>query len=205
MRRLAFLLAVSATPALTAQTTSTRVMSYGCPDMKTGGHGDRAVLGLSTSSGSLRDTLGILVTGITSNGPAEKAGLEEGDRLASVNGVDLRISAADAGDRETSGLMAHRLIRTLEKIKPGDAVELRVYYNGATRTVKVTAGKASDVFAAEGMLGLNGIGALQLDMSQLDTQLEPAMERLRAPRAIHVQPIPDGMSIETIDNGPHKI
>src|SRR6185437_1738351 len=52
---------------------------------------NRAVLGISTRSTGKRDTLGLLVESITSGSPAEKAGLEEGDRIASVNGVNLKL------------------------------------------------------------------------------------------------------------------
>jgi hypothetical protein len=130
--------------------------------------GNRAVLGLGTTSGSLRDTLGILVTDVTSGGPAEKAGIEEGDRLVSVNGTELRLSSADAGDREMQGLMARRLVRMLEKVKPGDQVDLRVYSDGKLRTVKVTTVKASELFKEDTMfhLGsdwLSAPSAMELD------------------------------------------
>jgi hypothetical protein len=130
--------------------------------------GNRAALGLGTTSGSLRDTLGILVTDVTSGGPAEKAGIEEGDRLVSVNGTELRLSPADAGDREMQGLMSRRLVRMLEKVKPGDQVDLRVYADGKLRTVKVTTVKASELFKEESMLHLDSDwlaapGAIEFD------------------------------------------
>jgi hypothetical protein len=107
--------------------------------------GEGPVIGVETISGSIRDTLGVLVIGVTNNGPADKAGIEEGDRIAEANGVDLRLAAADAGDREMRGLMARRLARAVEKVKVGDAVDLRVWHNGAYRSVKVTTVKASDL------------------------------------------------------------
>lgn len=124
--------------------------------------GNRAVVGLSTTSGSMRDTLGILVTEVTSGGPAEKAGIEEGDRLVSINGTELRVAATDAGDREMEGLMSRRLVRILEKVKPGDAVEMRVYSDGKVRTVKVTTVKASELFKEDGVfhLGANGLRSM---------------------------------------------
>src|SRR5438477_376039 len=61
----------------------------------------RAALGINTSStGTLRDTLGLLVSSIVRGGPAEKAGLEEGNRIASINGVNLRSTKADLEDYE---------------------------------------------------------------------------------------------------------
>jgi S1-C subfamily serine protease len=98
---------------------------------------DRAAIGVTTSSGGMRDTLGLLVQSVTADGPAEKAGIEEGNRLVSINGVSLRLSAADAGEGDMDGIANRRLIRELEKAKPGDEVELRVWAGGQTRTVKV--------------------------------------------------------------------
>jgi hypothetical protein len=130
--------------------------------------GNRAVLGLGTTSGSLRDTLGILVTDVTSGGPAEKAGIEEGDRLVSVNGTELRLSPADAGDREMQGLMARRLVRMLEKVKPGDQVDLRAYSDGKLRTVKVTTAKASELFKEDTMFHLGSDWLSAPSVIQLD-------------------------------------
>jgi serine protease Do len=98
----------------------------------------RAALGINTSmSGTRRDTLGLLITSIMRGGPAEKAGLEEGNRLASINGVNLRANAADIDDYESAGTLSRRLVRELEKVKPGDEVELRVYREGRTQSMRV--------------------------------------------------------------------
>ena len=98
----------------------------------------RAALGINTSmSGTRRDTLGLLITSIVRGGPAEKAGLEEGNRLAAVNGVNLRANAADIEDYESAGTLSRRLVRELEKVKPGDEVELRVYRDGRTQNMRV--------------------------------------------------------------------
>jgi S1-C subfamily serine protease len=52
---------------------------------------DRAVLGVSTTSDGRRDTLGVLVTSVTEGSPADKAGIEEGNRIGAVNGVNLKL------------------------------------------------------------------------------------------------------------------
>jgi predicted metalloprotease with PDZ domain len=101
------------------------------------GDPDRAMIGVSTRSSGKRDTLGLLVETVTADGPAEKAGIEEGDRLVSVNGVNLRLSSADAGEADMEGVANRRLIRELAKAKAGDEVELRVYRDGNTRSVRV--------------------------------------------------------------------
>jgi hypothetical protein len=109
--------------------------------------GPRAVLGVTTgSSGGARDTLGVLITSITPNGPAERAGLEEGNRIQAINNVNLRLSAADADDREMSRLMTRRLTRELNRVKPGDEVELRVYGGGRTRAVRVRTADADSIY-----------------------------------------------------------
>jgi hypothetical protein len=106
----------------------------------------RAALGLELrTTGTRRDTLGVFVESVTPKGPAETAGIIEGDRIASINGVDLRTSAADTEDSYANGLAAHRLTREVQKLSPGSRVNLRVYSGGRLRDVQVTAGKASDV------------------------------------------------------------
>jgi serine protease Do len=118
---------------------------------------DRAVLGLNvTTSGSRRDTLGALVTAVATDGPAEKAGIVEGDRIASINGVDLRTASEDAGDRWASGVKLNRFYREMRKVKAGQPVELRVVTGGQARTVRVTAGKAGDVYKDQDRYGFFG-------------------------------------------------
>ena len=107
---------------------------------------DRPVLGLSVSStGSKRDTLGVFVAAVAEDGPAEKAGVVEGDRIASINGVDLRTAREDAGDGWTSSNRVQRLERELQKVKAGAAVDLVVNSGGRSRTVKVTVMRAGDL------------------------------------------------------------
>lgn len=105
--------------------------------LRLGGDPDRAVLGVSTGSSGDRDTLGLLITSVTPGSPAEKAGLEEGNRIASINGVNLRVAAVDAGESDMRGLTTRRLTREMAKVKAGDEVELRVWASGAYRNVKV--------------------------------------------------------------------
>ena len=108
----------------------------------------RAALGLgTTTTGTLRDTLGLMITSITKGSPAEKAGLEEGNRLAAINGVSLRVNAADVEDGEMSGAFTRRLVRELAKSRPGDEVALTVYRDGRMQTIKVKAADSSVLFA----------------------------------------------------------
>lgn len=112
----------------------------------TTGDPNRAMIGISTSTGSARDTLGILIGSVVPGSPAERAGLEEGNRLAAINGVSLRLAAVDVGDWDMANAMSRRLTREIGKVKAGDEVELRVYGNGQTRTVKVTTITADSLY-----------------------------------------------------------
>ncbi|MGH7485115.1 MAG: PDZ domain-containing protein [Gemmatimonadaceae bacterium] len=106
----------------------------------------RAALGLELrTTGTRRDTLGVFVEAVTAKGPAEAAGIAEGDRIAAINGVDLRTAAADIDDAYSNGLASHRLSREVQKLTPGTRVTLRIYSDGRFRDVQVIAGKATDV------------------------------------------------------------
>jgi hypothetical protein len=119
----------------------------------------RPALGLGLQpSGSVRDTLGLFVGSVTEGGPAEKAGLVEGDRIAAINGVDVRVPRDDVEDGMAGGARASRFTRELRKAKPGDEVRLRVWTEGRYRDVSVKVGRASDVFPdqQDGVLRLDG-------------------------------------------------
>jgi len=114
---------------------------------RAGDDGPRAALGLSIGgSGSARDTLGLLVSSVTPNGPAERAGIQEGDRISSINGVSLRLDPADAGDVEVGNSMSRRLTRELSRIQPGDEVDLRVFADGRTRSIRVRTADSDSLY-----------------------------------------------------------
>lgn len=137
MRRafLSTVLLAAATTAVPAQRTpapSARAFTFSNLDDR-----DRAMLGVSTESDGKRDTLGVLVVSVTAGGPAEKAGIEEGNRIGSINGVNLKLSRSDAGESDMAGVMSNRLSREMRKLKPGDEARLEVWGNGRYRTVNV--------------------------------------------------------------------
>jgi len=125
----------------------------------------RPVLGLELRpTGSKRDTLGVFVESVIPKGPAENAGIVEGDRIAAINGVDLRVNSADVDDPYTNGLAAHRLNREVQKLTPGSRVTLRVYSAGRIRDVPVTVGRASDFPREAGFqIRIGGPGMMQFD------------------------------------------
>jgi hypothetical protein len=105
-------------------------------------------IGVLLGENSLRDTLGVLVNSAVEGGPAAKAGIREGDRIQSIGGVNLRMTRDDAGDEALSGMMARRLVRELDKLEPGDDVELRVYSAGESRTVSIKTVAARELATA---------------------------------------------------------
>jgi hypothetical protein len=213
--------AASATATLNAQVTPAKPDSsctnypdgrVECRVFRGGGRGDsalrnrifyrvdsamakRAALGLELrTTGTKRDTLGVFVEAVTPKGPAETAGIIEGDRIASINGVDLRTSSGDTDDEYTNGLAAHRLSREVQKLTPGSRVNLRVYSGGRIRDVQVTAGKASDLMrlgnrfnymmpGMDGMMEFNGPEGIMFapDMQRMREHLEPLMKERMEP------------------------
>lgn len=98
----------------------------------------RVLLGIEVSmSGTNRDTLGVLVSTIVSGSPADRAGLQERERIAEVNGMSLRVSREDVGSSDAQELVYRRLTRELEALRPGDAVSMRVYSGARARTVTI--------------------------------------------------------------------
>ncbi len=137
MRLIALSPALLAASALAAQNPARARVEAGPYRLSLTGQ-PQAVIGITTSSAaSSRDTLGVLVTSIRTGSPADKAGLEEGNRIASINGVNLKLNPADVGDDDMAGVMTRRLTREIDKLKPGDEVDLHVYTSGQTKPVKV--------------------------------------------------------------------
>jgi len=119
---------------------------------------NRAALGIGVrSSGTARDTLGVFITAVTSQGPADSAGVIEGERIAAVNGVDVRVPPEDVGDERAGMARVNRFMRTIEALAPGDRVTLRVFGGGRYREVQVTAAKASDMGGGARRLRLPGL------------------------------------------------
>lgn len=140
-------LALIALPASQAQTVI-RTPRSGAFTFTAADDKDRAMLGISTSSGGRRDTLGLLIASVTAGSPAEKAGLEEGNRLLSINGVNLKLSRDDADDEDMQGINQNRLVREMRKAKPGDDVTLEVWAGGRARSVKVKTVSAAELSPA---------------------------------------------------------
>jgi hypothetical protein len=167
----------------------------------------RPALGIAVQpSGSVRDTLGLFVASITSGGPAEKAGLVEGDRIAAINNVDVRVPREDVEDGMAARARSSRFTRELRKARPGDDVTLRVWSEGRYRTVTLKAGRATDVFKGDGgMTMIGGDGEFLLPsrvpmlpgMAPTAPLLPGRVEMLRTPRR-PTAPMPPTAPVRTL-------
>lgn len=108
---------------------------------------NRATLGVTLGGAAhKRDTLGVFVEAVAEDGPAERAGIYEGHRIAFINGIDVRATAADAGDAYLSGVGRHRLSRAMQDLTAGNTVTLRVWTGSGYRDVQVTTARFADVY-----------------------------------------------------------
>lgn len=153
---------------------------------------NRPTLGMTLApTGSVRDTLGAFVTRVVPGGPAERAGIIEGDRIAAIDGVSLKVNPADVDDPYAAGLPVHRVSRTIARLTPGKSVSLRVYANGRYRDVTVAAARSGDVYKGHpfmiySMGGMDGLvvpamAAVGPALQEIGPQLErigPMLERM---------------------------
>ena len=98
----------------------------------------RRVLGIAFAQrGSIRDTAGLLIVRVSSGGAADKAGLNEGDRIVSIDGVDLRVPAVDAGNSDGVSARVSRFRRALDSARDSQPVKLDVLSDSRRRTISV--------------------------------------------------------------------
>ena len=102
---------------------------------------------LSTVTPALADRFGLhtdhgaLIVEVSSNGPADRAGLHEGGPLEQFQGSSIRpggdVIVSEDGHRVLS---SDQFIRLVDQADPGDVLHLRVVRGDSTRTVNVTLG-----------------------------------------------------------------
>lgn len=103
-----------------------------------------------------RDLIGARLAGITEGGPADKAGLKEGDIITRFNGIALGGSTSD--DDDQSGPAA-RLVELARKLEPGDTVQ--VEYRRGSESRKAT-------LVAENLRGFAGGRSFSFQMPEMD-------------------------------------
>ena len=111
----------------------------------------RGLLGMTLgTSGTDRDTLGLLVTQVMRDGPADRQGIDEGNRLAEIDGVSLRLDPADVGRQSATDAIMRRLNRTLHGLQSGEQATLRVFGAGKFRNVSVQLGGGNTMMTMAG-------------------------------------------------------
>jgi serine protease Do len=96
------------------------------------------------------DIEGILITEVYDDSPAEEAGLKEHDVVMSIDG-------------EKGKDLSH-FVKLVKEKDPGTEVEVQVYRDGKTKTIKATLAERENTFVwteMEGLEGLKGLEALE--------------------------------------------
>lgn len=106
----------------------------------------RMLLGMTLgTSGTDRDTLGLLVTQVLRDGPADRGGIDEGNRIAEIDGVSLRLDPVDIGRQSAIDAVMRRLSRTLRGLQGGEQAALRVFAAGKFKNANVQLGNSGSV------------------------------------------------------------
>jgi len=102
--------------------------------------GNRARLGVmvNTRANPETDRYGALIESVTPGGPADKAGIEDGDIITRLNGESL-LSGSEVYDEDESA-PGMRLVERARNLEAGDTVEVELRRDGETMNVEVVAG-----------------------------------------------------------------
>lgn len=162
---------------------------------------DAGILGLSlTMSGTARDTLGMLVAAVALGGPAERAGIVQGNRVAELAGVSLRVDPSDIGQRGVEDQLARRLARALQGIQSGEQTSLRVISGTRERSVQVTVGAmgvASVVAGARDATPLPSAPTVNTILPQPGSAQSPAFDNGTA-TALTLPTVTDGLEQQRV-------
>ena len=104
-----------------------RVFSFGRP---------RIGVRVGVTADKEKDRIGARIEEVTSGGPADKAGLKDGDIITRFNGVALGGLKSD--DEDASG-PGQKLIELARKLEGGDTVDVEYCRGSDTRKVKIVA------------------------------------------------------------------
>jgi membrane-associated protease RseP (regulator of RpoE activity) len=110
--------------------------------MYTVGRRGRLGVAVDLSADPARDSIGARVGGVTPGGPADKAGVQEGDIVIRMNGTRLAATDSTAGDEEDASRPGQRLIELASRLHTGDTVHLELRRDGQPANVTVIAGQS---------------------------------------------------------------
>lgn len=139
-------------------------------------------LGVSTT----KDEKGVKITNITEDGPADKAGLKEGDVIYKIEDTEISSSAA--------------LSKTVRAMKAGDKAKVYYYRDGKKKDTKatLTTHKSTDVrtysFSAPN-INVNP----QIDIPEMNFDFDRVFVRGQGRLGINIQDIEEGNGVKVID------
>lgn len=118
----------------------------------------RGHLGVDITDGNVDGKQGgAVISNVSPGGPADKAGLQEGDVITGINGTSLKPT-----DDESAG---GKLMTFMKEVKPGDVLSVAYTRDGKAATAKVTATGARDMVSIN-MPGFAHRAVLGIDISR---------------------------------------
>jgi S1-C subfamily serine protease len=98
---------------------------------------------VNLSADPARDSIGARITGVTPNGPADKAGVQTGDIVVQLNGTRLAPSSGSANEDESNDASpGRRLVELVSRLHTGDTVHLEMRRDGKPVNVTLVAGSS---------------------------------------------------------------
>jgi serine protease Do len=131
----------------------------------------------------LSEARGAIVSDVTDDSPAKKAGVEPGDAIVGVDGHEI----TDNND----------LSRYIASHKPGTTVKLEIVRSGARKTIPVTLGTFPDQVAESGSEDAEGHVQLGMTLRDLSPELAERLELPRTTRGAVVLSVEAGEAAES--------
>jgi serine protease Do len=159
-----------------------QVMAFGPDgDFSTAFRSARPRLGVSvrTDQDDGFDAQGARVAGVMDDGPADEAGIREGDVITSVDGRSLFDQLADDVEEDfdlDASIPVQRLLAIARELEPGDPVEVEYVRDGQPMTATV---EVRDLAAMWGAWADDFTTQLRPRVERFQREFRPEMERFR--------------------------